>query len=426
MRIPKSFFHKKHSDIAVLSAVYCLCIISATLIRWMNYANLLAIGVMMLYVILRKRIAKASLNLLWAGYILVYPLLDAAIRGEVGLSLFTALCYITPMVFMLVTDINVDNFGKLFISFAKGFAWFQAFGVFLGIVSKKLFVIIAYRLLGMWSAKVLGFATDPTVTAYILCFGICVYLVEFLVLDHKNTKDGYRKLASFGILFVALVLTGKRSFLLGSCIMLVIVLLTFYTNSKRKFVATFLGGIAVGILGGGVSLGAYFMGANNALGRMGATIIGLMNDQDVSNMRSTWAEYMAEWSEGREWLGIGWETFKNRINFTQYAGKVPNGHNVYLQIMSEEGYIGLAVFFILMTATVLYAVYNCVLLAKTNDKSAISVSLFSLFSVGLFAIYCSLGNAMYDTIIYLYFFAGIQLLNAAAKARRNALKFQNL
>lgn len=426
MKIPKSFFEKKHADIAVISAVYCLCIVMSTFIRWTNYVNVLAIGVMMLYVMLRKRIAKTALNLLWAAYILVYPLLDAAIRGEIGLPFFTALCYITPMVFMLITDINVDNFGRFFLGFAKGFAWFQAFGVFLGIVSQRLFIIIAYRLLGLWSATVLGFATDPTVTAYILCFGIGAYLADFLALENKRTKSAYQKLGSLAILFFALLLTGKRSFLLGTGLMFLVMLLAFYTKSKKRFVRTFFGGIVLGIAGGGVSLGAYFIGAQNALGRIGETIIGLMNDQDVSNMRSTWAEYMEQWSEGREWFGIGWETFRNRINFTPYAGRVPNGHNVYLQIMSEEGYIGLIVFSVLMGATVLYAVYNAARLAKTNDKSAVRVSLFSLFSIGLFAIYCSLGNAMYDAIIYLYFFAAVQLLNAAAKARKNILKFQDL
>lgn len=430
MKIPKYFSNKNLSDIAVVSGVYCLCIISATLIRWMNYFNLLAIMVILLYIFLRRKITKAPLNLLWAGYILVYPLVDAAIRGEVGLSLFTALCYITPMFFLLGTDVNVDNFGSFFISFAKGFAWFQAFGIFLGLVSQRVFIIIAYRLLGMWTAKVLGFTTDPTVVAYILCFGVGIYLIDFLLLENKNTKNAYKKLVSFAIMFVSLIITGKRSFLLGTCILLVIILLVFYTKSKRKFVWTILGGVAVGIIGCAICLGAYFSGVENGLGRIGGTIIGLMNGEDVSSMRSTWAEYMEQWSEGREWFGIGWETFKNRINFTPYAGKVPNGHNVYLQIMCEEGYIGLALFSVLIAATVIYAVYNCIILVKTNDKSATRASLLALFTVGLFAIYCSLGNGIYDANIYLYFFAAVQLLNASGKARRiverNKFKLENV
>ena len=430
MKIPKYFLNKNLSDIAVVSGAYCLCIISSTLLRWMNYFNLLAIMVILLYIFLRRKITKAPLNLLWAGYILVYPLVDAAIRGEVGLSLFTALCYMTPMFFLLVTDVNVDNFGSFFISFAKGFAWFQAFGIFLGLVSQRLFIIIAYRLLGFWTATVLGFTTDPTVVAYILCFGVGIYLIDFLLLENKNTKNGYKKLTSFGILFVALILTGKRSFLLGTCILLVAMLLTFYTKSKKKFVGTILGGIVAAVIICAVCLGAYFSGVENGLGRIGETIIGLKNGEDVSSMRSTWAEYMEQWSEGREWFGIGWETFKNRINFTPYAGRVPNGHNVYLQVMCEEGYIGLAVFSVLIAATVIYAIYNCAILVKTNDKAAIRASLLALFMVGLFAIYCSLGNGIYDANIYLYFFAAVQLLNASGKARRiverNKLKLENV
>lgn len=418
MKIPKAFLNKNSADIAVVTLVYSLCIVSATFIRWINYFNLLATGVMLLYICLRKRITKSPLNLLWAGYILVYPLLDAAIRGEAGLSSYTTFCYVTPMVFLLLTDINIGNFGEFFISFSKIFAWFQAFGIFLEIVSERAFTIIAYRLLGMWTANVVGFSTHQTVAAYLVCFGISAYFSEYLVLERKNTKEAYGKLLSFAVLFCALIITGKRSFLLISGVFFVILLLIFYTTSKRKFVATLFGGVLVGIVGAGASLIFYFAGSENSLARVGETIIGLINGQDVSNMRSTWAEYMAEWSQGHEWFGIGWESFQNRIMFTPYGGRVPNGHNVYLQIMCEEGYIGLIVFSALVIATVIYAAYNYAVLVKTGNKSAIKVAIFSLYTVGLFAIYSSLGNAIYDAFVYLYFFAGIQMTVATGKARR--------
>lgn len=418
MKIPKYSLNIANKPIEIISVLFCLCIVTATFIRWMNYFNAIAIAAMLLYILVNRQITKRPLCLLWAGYILVYPLLDAAIRGEVGINLFTALCYITPMTLLLLTDMRVDNFANLFIKFAKLFAWIQTFGIFLKLISERLFTMIAYHVLGMWTYTVTGFTIDATVAAYILCFGIAAYVIEFWLTDVKCTKQALFKIMCIVIQFAALVLTGKRSFLVGVIAALVITLLVHSTSSVRKFEKTFWTSVFVVVLGFVVCLVAYYAGMQNALGRMGETIIALFQGKDVSNMRNTWAEYMREWSQGRELFGIGWESFKNRIMLTPYGGKVPNGHNVYRQLLCEEGYVGVTIFVLLILATVGVAIYNTMKLARCRNKKANTVAMFSTFSVILFAIYCRSGNAVYDTIIYLYFFAAIQLVAIAGRERK--------
>lgn len=405
-------------NIEIIAVLYCICIMSSTFIRWMNYFNVVASAIMVIYIFKTKRIGKSLICLLWASYIVVYPILDAAIRGETGLSLFTALSYITPLLLLLLTDVNIDNFVKILILFIKAFSWFQAFGIFLSLIWNRAYTIIAWRALGYWSYGVTGFATDATVTAYILCFGIGIYLIELRALDKKQTKAGFIKLMYVFTLLVALILTGKRSFFVAVICSSIIIFLANSMHSKKIFSWTFWSSLIMVLVSYFLCIGAYYLGMNNALGRVGQTFMGLLAGEDVTSMRSTWAAYMNEWSQGHRFFGIGWESFKNRIAYTPYAGKVPNGHCVYRQILCEEGYFGEMVFLIIMAVTIILAIYNVIKLSSSNDKVVVNVAMFSAFAVILFAIYCYSGNAMYDATIYLYFFAVIQLISLVSRERK--------
>lgn len=416
MRI-RNFF-SKNDYISAIVVLYCVCIVSSTLVRWMNYCNIIGIVVSIIYILKTRKIIKSFLCILWSIFIFVYPICDAAIRGENGLSLFTMLCYLTPMLLLLIGGLSVNDFNTIVVKFIKYFAWFQAFGILLDKIWSRLHIILAWRILGMWSYNVTGFATDATVTAYILCFGIGVYFIDYWLLTNKMTKEAWKSLLFGVILFWALVLTNKRSFLFAITIALICAFLGQAVISRKKFVKTIGGGFFVLILGCILCFGAYSMGMSNALGRMGETFIGLSEGTDVTSMRSVWASYMNEWRQGSEVFGIGWESFINRLSYTAYAGKVPNGHNVYLQILCEEGYVGELIFIVLLVITVIMATKNVISLANGDNVDLLRLAMFAMFTVILFTIYCYSGNAIYDAVIYLYFFMGIQLISVASKSRR--------
>lgn len=420
MRIPKFGVSAHKINTELITVMYCLCIVVATFIRWMNYFNIAASGVSVVYALRTGRVGKSKLCILWSAFIVVYPLCDAWIRGEAGLSLFTALCYITPLL-MLLSYVNLEGFVKIFIVFVKGFSWFQAFGIFLELIWKRLHIIIAWRLLGFWSYNVTGFSTDATVAAYIICFGVGLYFIEYWLADDKMSKYAIKKLSYGSLLFIALVMTNKRSFLIAVFISILLIFILQSTVSGSKFFRTLVGCAVVACLGYFVCIGAYYMGASNALGRVGATLIGLSEGEDVTSMRSTWAMYMNEWRQGRELFGIGWESFLNRISYTSYVGKVPNGHNVYRQILCEEGYVGLSIFVLLLVNTIVIAIKNVLFFLHRKDSELLYIAMFSLFVVLIFAIYSYSGNAIYDAVIYLYFFASIQLITLLQRTKKRYL-----
>lgn len=418
MKIPIPFAKPEKRAVKILTVLYCLCILSATFIREMNYFNFVAIAGMVLYIFYTKKIRKSALLFCWSAYILAYPIIDAAWRGKAGLSLLNLLCYLVPFFFLFLYDFDAQTFGKIFLKFIKYFAWFQAFGIILQDTFERVFIVLAYRILGLWSYGVRGFTTDPTVAAYILCFGVCLYFVDFLLIKNKKSQKALMSLLGMVCFIIFLVMTTKRSFLIGTIIALLVLLIVYNAQSKRKLGLTFWGGLF--FIGGVLllCLVASFMGSENALGRLGETVIGLFNGEDVSSMRSTWAEYMHTWSEGRRLFGIGWESFKSLIYTTPYGGKVPNGHNVYLQISSESGYFGAAIYILLMAGTIVYAIRNVFILRKNGYSYDLKIALFALFSIVLFAFYCGFGNAIYDSVIYLHFFAAIKLTDVTRNSKR--------
>lgn len=423
MRIPKFGISLREINIEFITALYCVCIIAATFIRWMNYFNLAAGLVIIVYIFKTRRIGKSLLCIFWSGFIFIYPICDAALRGESGLSLFTILCYTTPLLMLLLSNIKIDNFASIFIIFVKGFTWFQAFGVFLERMWERAFIIIAWRLLGFWSYGVTGFSTDATTTAYIISLGVGLYLIEYWLHDNKMSKYAFIKLICGVILLIAMILTNKRSFLVAVFISILFLFLMQSAISRVKFCRTLFGGLVAVFMGCCACTGAYYVGMSNALGRMGATLIGLSVGEDVTSMRSTWAAYMNEWRRGHEMFGIGWESFVNRISYTSYGGRVPNGHNVYRQVLCEEGYVGLIVFVLLLLFTIVIAINNVLYFSRQKEKESLYIAMFSTFTVIVFFIYSYSGNAIYDAVIYLYFFASVQLV-AILQRKRTRRKIQ--
>ena len=408
----------KDKDISLVAILYCICILSATVARWMNYANALAIAVMLIHFVRTKRMTKSALNIMWSAFIAIYPLADAFIRGEVGLSLFVALCYITPMLFILIGDIQYLEFCKNLFLFTKLFAWFQVLGIFLQAVIGGLYTSIAWRLFGYWSSGRTGFAPDATFAAYIICFATGVYFIELAIVKTQTGKILWKNLIAAIVLFGMMVATGKRSSLIICLIALMVVFFaraSLYSSRLIKTVVSCVGVLVVALI---VIMISYYSGADNAFGRFGATLIGVANGEDVTNMRSTWVEYMNEWRQGHELIGIGWKSFSNRIMQTPYGGKVPNGHNVYLQILCEEGYIGLVLYVILMLYTIITAILNVVFYSDKKDEKMLLNAMVGLYIAVVCGIYCYFGNAIYDAVIYFYFFAAVQMISIAQMLRR--------
>lgn len=96
-------------------------------------------------------------------------------------------------------------------------------------------------------------------------------------------------------------------------------------------------------------------------------------------------------------FGTGINTFSTNLIESIYFEEGLNAHNVYIQLLSEVGLIGLIIFCIAQISTFTY-VYK-LSTEKTESKYILSVLYFNVF----FIIYSLLGNPLYDySFFYIY------------------------
>ena len=399
----------RYTDSELISMAFCLCVYSAVTTRYMNYTNLLLIVVVWKFILSGKKYRVAPLALCWALWIFIYPMVDAVIRGP-GLSMFDLLCYLAPMSVFLAGNVKIEDFGKALLVFAKGFAWFQTAGIIMSMTVKGLYYSIAARVLGGIPHSICGFATYTTMASYVISVGMGAYLIEFAIIKWRTPREKIICLVKILILFFGLTSTMKRTFLVSTVLAFMIVMMLNSMKSPKRVVVTFV--VIVVAIVGVYSLSMYFysIGSNNAFGRLGGTFVGVSEGEDVSNMRSTWAEFMAEWKKGHEIFGIGWEGFKIKINETSYAGAIPNGHNVYKQIDCEEGHVGLAIYVGLEFLALLIGIIN-ILITIGKNTFAVEMAMWPTYIVIVYMIYCYTGNAIYESMIYLYFFGAIYIIS---------------
>lgn len=400
-----------------MTAFYVLYTFMAILGQFMNYASVfIFIFILFCAVKNRGRIVKRPVAFVWCLWILIYPILDNFLRGEYKLQLYELLSYGTVILFLIFADDDVNNVKGLLTGF-KIIAWFNVFGILLQNLIPRLHTIIAWRLLGMWSYDVRAFTSDSTAAAFLFAIAIGIVFAEFLC--EKNRLSKAIKLLEFIILFISLILTTKRSMLIAVIVAVFVEYIITSLSSWRQLLKALAIEIVIVLLGIGIALFSYtVLGSESGLGRLGETIIGIINEQDVSSLRSLWAQYMNEWRLDNTWFGIGWESFKNRIYNTPYGGTVPNGHNVYLQIMCEEGYIGLILFLLILVVTLIIALNNALYYSRQSVVIEKKLALSSLSIFINFVIYIGTGNGIYDACIYLYFFAGILLISVLDSLRR--------
>ena len=403
-----------------MMAFYVLYTFMAILGQFMNYASVfIFIFILFCAVKNRGRIVKRPVAFVWCLWILLYPILDNFLRGEYKLQLYELLSYGTVILFLIFADDDVNNVKGLLTGF-KIIAWFNVFGILLQNLIPRLHTIIAWRLLGTWLYNITAFTSDATMAAFIFAVGIGIAFAEMISSDRRNSK--LIKILEIIVLSATLIMTTKRSLLVATVAMILIEWLIISSNSFQKFFKTLLLEFLILIVLLVIFLFSYFiLDSENAFGRLGETIVGYFNGEDVSNMRSVWAELMNEWRQDNVWFGIGWESFRNRIIIAGHKG-VPNGHNVYMQIMCEEGYFGLIVFIVLLLYSLVVS-FKCGRFYLENGnyvEKKLTYSALSIFII--FVIYMATGNGIYDSSIYLFFFAAILILALLNYNRRKHVR----
>lgn len=237
-----------------------------------------------------------------------------------------------------------------------------------------------------------GFTSNPGINGYFISIIMFYFYTMFLNTFKKINKYIYLFLFIFS--FILLINTGKRGFLLFSVLILMYLTYKHSNNFLSSFVSPFI-----------IVLLISYVFFNT---EMGINIIERTQNQvDVTTGRADGYQLMFNFFEENIFIGNGIFSINEHIN-------ISNGHNIYLQLLAEQGllaFIPLVLFFIINV------LQNIKLLNLKNTKEENQVYLFSLSVQLLFLMWGATGNSLYDTYPLVIHFIMISIVQSSLNSK---------
>ena len=237
---------------------------------------------------------------------------------------------------------------------------------------------------------VVGFSSHFSTTAIYLVTTLSIPIIALLKKESFKKKERKLYLMLVVILFVSVLLTGKRA---HSVFALFSAIVTYWIlNREKKIKRGFylFGGICAAVVVFYV-IAQFLPQANNV-------IIRFIDKMDADNLLSGRVIMYLEclkMFKSNPIFGLGWGSFTYFTTFNN----VNNAHNVFFQLLAENGLV-------LSIPFVIFIVYNYVHAVRIAMKAAIFVSKgrrkelclvgSSLFLQTFFVLYCLTGNPLYD------------------------------
>ena len=373
-----------------------ICLVSAALGRWMNYASIAAcFGIIILFILKDKNVSISYTELLFCYFLLIYAVLGNIIYNGSLVEVYLLLNYIVVILFFVFVKNKVGSmrFACIFLSL---FCFFEAIFIIMQEYAYGIWVKFAYNIVGYASNRISGFMSDYSLSGYVVAIGI--------VVSYYFIKNKYVKFLSVLINIWALLITTKRYHLL---ILLIGCVVIYFLTSKDKiraltrFLIVFIFLLLV------VLLYYYLNDNNNAVSRLIETAIGFFRGEDIdeltSNRATIYEVAIGYWQSSTTSiiLGNGWGFFKNTFNVFD---SIATAHNVYIQLLCETGLVGL-IFFVIIELLALY--HNILNVIKIKDKKIKAYSVISLYIQIHFTLYCFFGSPLYDTVCLFYYVLAI-------------------
>ena len=255
----------------------------------------------------------------------------------------------------------------------------------------------------------LGITTQTGWNAFYLLIAFCISISYLLV---KGEKRRWLYLCACGSSFVSILLTNKRSYLVATIVVLILFFL-LYGNikiSKKKFWSICGGGIAI-VVGATLAyrlipeLGNVF----NKIVVLGST--GSLNT--MSSGRINIYQNMIEKLASIERILFGYGTGST------YVVMGIDGHNIYLQLLFENGILVALLFVYVFVRNILNAAKAVRGGIKENVEFEECVMINFSFCIQIaFLIIGLLANPLYDTPMFFLYLVLVFLLNVF-KVRSN-------
>jgi O-antigen ligase len=252
----------------------------------------------------------------------------------------------------------------------------------------------------------------------LLAFGCMLFsMIGWSRIQFGKPKKKKLLLAAGGFVlsFAGLLLTGKRGPLIFVAFALVIVYLIGNREKiTKKTLQLFVIGIALAVI---VVIAIGFV---PELARTFERMENAGEDNSSQERYAMW-ELAFRLFKKSPVFGIGTYGFRSQftINLASefHAGdanfQALNAHNVYLQVLCENGIIGLVIFLVAV-GCMLYQSFKLLLIMKNSEWVSSSVYAAAMFSFGTqiyFLVYCMTGNCIYD-IFFAYYSCSVAISHA--------------
>lgn len=273
-------------------------------------------------------------------------------------------------------------------------------GVFYGITTLYLYLFpdIYYRYVvplfgnGMVNlvkrGYAVGFSKHHSTTAMYHAITIGIPACAFVRKDYVGSKHKNIMILFATILYIGVILTGKRAHSIFIPICVIVCYYFFSPNRKINTQAKIIGGILLFI-------GVFYISTqlipslNNVFIRFQSKI---ENDDITSGRDKLLQDCLYLFSENPV-IGSGWGSF---MYYTQSG--MENAHNVYAQLIAENGLLSIP-FFVFIFGSIWHtckAIHIIVDEKIEHNKSFMICLIFSLYIQVFFALYCFTGNPLYD------------------------------
>lgn len=338
---------------------------------------------------------------------------------------------LTGLTYLILENSNIAYWGLVFI---KSLSFL---GLIYSIITLLCFIVpslytgyiqpnffpTAYRYLNGGGYKA-GFTSHYSTNGIYISLGL---MGTFAYLLHgKNTRI-YRVV--FAIELLALVLTTKRAHLAFSVMSCITAYLIYSSGKRLTSFAKLLIVLAV-LLGFFYILQEVNDGFRQVVDRFSA-----LSEDDTLNGRVGFYDLCIEMWKKSPLIGNGWDSFTEHVNQTargmrsiRLGNSALNAHNVYLQILAEQGIIGIVLFISSVVGFLRKSVHSLIAVSKSDFADAYAIKALRGLLAGsiciqvFFIMYCMTGNPLYDIQMYVPWLGSLALGVMSAKIADSLVK----
>lgn len=369
----------------------------------------------------RMKVKFERLSLMWGLYILNIAINIFYHREFDMVTIYYAILLFEIVLFAIFIKKDVCHYERI-LKYIILYGLFNALFVIIHYVMGNVFTSMYFNLLNEGARTTaenyirlghyFGFFIFPADPAGLI--GITIFALLFKYMLSNNRKVIYKsKVFIFAILlFIPLLLTGKKGILFLTITTFIIIMLILYASKKQwcKVLGFLLGIVVVFAL-----LWNYITTHqdNELFKRLNDFIYNLNTGGNFdSNRLEVWGYAITAW-RSKPILGIGWRTFSDITELIFGSGHEVNCD--YLQILCETGIVGLTLTLIPMIVMLYRTVFVCKKSIKdySRDTNYKWIILCATFVQIFFVLYAAIEIPFYDyTFFTLYIISGMPINSA--------------